>query len=178
VQVSAESARTGGVDAPGEAERGDARAGHRVARDEQRRAPVDRLAQDAAIDRERADGVAVDGEEAAVDARHRRAAARHGAGPLEPGHAVVRKEPAEPPVERLAVDRQDVHAPGAALAGDRRPAYAGRHGDALALLVERARAERQVGGQGGAWRAGREQAEQDAGAPAHGPQGGRPADSP
>ena len=140
---------------PAEAERGDPRPGGPVGGNEQRRAAVDRLTQDAPVDRERADGVAVDGEEAAVHPGDRRAPACHRAGPLEARHPLVRQDPRKPPVKRLAIDGQDVHAPGAALADDRRPADPGRDGRALAPLVERARAERQIGGLRGARHAGR-----------------------
>ena len=147
----------------------------RIAGHEQRRAPVHRLAE------------------------HRPSIASAPTGspstakkpPLTPATADVRRAielgrsspatrsfdstPPSRPSSAVAVDRQDVHAPRPALAGDRGPAHARRDRGAVAPLVERARAQRQLGGQGCAGRAGREQGKQDAGAPAHGPQGGRPA---
>ena len=116
---------------------------------DQRRAAVDGLAHQLPVHGKRADRIAVDGEEAAVDAGHGAGPACHGTRPLEPCHALVGENAAEAAGQRLAVDREDVDAPGPTLADDLGPAHAGRDHGALAALIERARAERQLRGDGG-----------------------------
>ena len=164
--------------APAEAER--ARSAARAARSagtSSAERAVHGLAQDAPVDRERADGIAVDGEEAAVHPGHRRAPARHRARPLEARpRARSRGSPPSRPASAVTVDRQDVHAPGAALADDRRPP------DARAprsRSSRRSSSEREPSGSSAACaalgEAGDQQGEDDADTAAHARQGGRPA---
>ena len=133
----------------GEAERSDPRPRALIGGDDQCRAAVDGLAHEPPVDGQRADRIAVGGEEAAVDAGHSAGPARHGARPLEPRHALVGEDAAETAGQRPAVDREDVDAPGPTLADDLGPANTGRDHGALTALVERARAERQLRGEGG-----------------------------
>ena len=129
----------------------------------------------AAVDRERADRIAVDGEEAAVDARH---GGWRGA-PWSSGRSspATRSFDSTPPSRPSSASRSIVRTftrhgpPSRAIEVQRTPG-------ATVALSRRSSSEREPSGSSAAAAApggaGREQGKQDAGAPAHGPQGGRP----